>query len=70
MRKGTAEKTLVDFLMGETTHKGKGHPGLYAARATAHIWNAAYQGRGISFTRVVDTSGPITILGTRYNGKG
>jgi len=56
--------------MGETTHKGKGHPGLYAARATAHIWNAAYQGRGISFTRVVDTSGPITILGTRYNGKG
>lgn len=48
--------------------KGKVVSAAYTARYTANCFNAWVSNREIKHTRVVDVSGPIVILGTKFKG--
>jgi hypothetical protein len=67
LRKGTPERTLLDFLAAEMGARQS--IASRSARGTALCWNAAYEGRPFQLVRVMDQYRPITILGTPYKGR-
>jgi hypothetical protein len=67
LRKGTAERTLLDFLAAISGARQS--QASRVARGTALCWNAAYEGRPLQVVHVVDQYRPITILGTPFKGR-
>jgi hypothetical protein len=77
LRAGDARKALLTWLSYRSiSGRGTMHSGLgqvasrdEQSRAVATAWNAFYDGRSLSFVRVIDERAPIVIRGTGYDGK-
>jgi len=65
-------QSMPEFALRRWLHDhpagGPNRPPLYS-RAVAAAWNAHYEGRMLTKVYPGDTSGPIVIKGTPYNGK-
>lgn len=67
LRSGTPEHTLMMFMANYQVLQAGGQ--FPYARKVALAWNAFYSRRGLTVIRLMDTTKPILILGTPYNGK-
>lgn len=65
LRKGEPEHTLSEFLVNTRVTSATVNR---IQRGVSVAWNAAFEGRQISFIRVADQNSPIRIAGTPYNG--
>lgn len=70
LKVGDPRKVAIRALLdaqGVVNNKGARISQAYTARAIANCWNAWAEAREIASTRVPDPTGPILLVGTRYN---
>lgn len=66
LRRGSPEHTLLNYIHNNRVNRIG--PVIYS-RGVAFAWNAAYEGRALSYIRMPDPATPINIRGTPYDGR-